>query len=230
MAQGEIERAIRWADRFLGKREPTPLLAQEREEVALVRVLLTRRRAAESLMRLAPLLEQAAGQGRWGHVIEMRLLEALAFQVNNQEPLALASLAQAVQLAEPEGYICSFVEDGSQMAALLTSLQDQQRRHGPTPYLDTVLAAFPQAQQPPLEVPSQHQSPQPLQDPLTERERQVLLWLARGASNQEIAERLVITIDTVKRHVTHIYSKLEVTNRVQAVERGRTLGLLADLP
>jgi LuxR family maltose regulon positive regulatory protein len=56
------------------------------------------------------------------------------------------------------------------------------------------------------------------------------LWLARGASNQEIAERLVITIDTVKRHVTHIYSKLEVTNRVQAVERGRTLGLLADLP
>jgi LuxR family transcriptional regulator, maltose regulon positive regulatory protein len=62
--------------------------------------------------------------------------------------------------------------------------------------------------------------------PLTEREREVLALLARGASNQDIAEQLVITIDTVKRHVTHIYSKLGVNNRVQAVERGRTLGLL----
>ena len=69
---------------------------------------------------------------------------------------------------------------------------------------------------------------QPLIEPLSERELEVLQLIARGDSNQEIAERLVITQDTVKRHVTHIFEKLGVHNRVQAVARARTLGLLSD--
>ncbi|HEX3641313.1 MAG TPA: LuxR C-terminal-related transcriptional regulator, partial [Ktedonobacteraceae bacterium] len=69
---------------------------------------------------------------------------------------------------------------------------------------------------------------QPLPEPLSERELQVLQLLARGASNQEIAQELVIVVDTVKRHVSHIFSKLGVKNRVQAVEQARALGLLSE--
>ena len=71
---------------------------------------------------------------------------------------------------------------------------------------------------------------QPLVDPLSERELEVLHLLVRGDSNQEIAEGLVITIDTVKRHVSNIFSKLGVHNRVQAVARARALGLLSEEP
>jgi LuxR family maltose regulon positive regulatory protein len=226
IARGEMERAANWANGYLQRRGLAPLLMQEREDVALVRVLLAQKRSIEALKRLAPLLEQASRQQRWGHVIEMRLLEALAYRMDHQEQAALASLTQAIQLAEPEGYIRSFVEGGPPMAALLTRQRDQQRQYGPTPYLDTLLAAFPQPKPLPSEVTSQNQLLQPLQDPLTEREREVLLYLVQGSTNQEIAERLAITIDTVKRHITHIYSKLRVTNRVQAVKQAHSLALL----
>jgi len=74
----------------------------------------------------------------------MRLLQALALQMHQQEKQALSALSEAVQLAEPEGYICSFVDEGASMALLLIKLREQQCLHGPTPYLDTLLAAFPQ--------------------------------------------------------------------------------------
>ena len=74
----------------------------------------------------------------------------------------------------------------------------------------------------------EHTKAQPLPEPLSERELQVLQLLAHGASNQEIAQELVIVIDTVKRHVSHIFSKLGVQNRVQAVRQARELGLLSE--
>jgi LuxR family maltose regulon positive regulatory protein len=80
-------------------------------------------------------------------VIEIQLLQALAHQMCQEEPLALDVLSEAVRLAEPEGYIRSFVDEGSPMATLLGKLREQQCQAGPTPYLDTVLAAFPQQTQ-----------------------------------------------------------------------------------
>jgi LuxR family maltose regulon positive regulatory protein len=101
------------------------------------------------------------------------------------------------------------------------------RERGPTPYLDRLLAAFQQkarghAQ---AEEPSK---PYQLPEPLSEREREVLQLLANGASNQEIAQELVIAVDTVKRHASHIFSKLGVHNRMQAVLQARELGLLGE--
>jgi len=110
------------------------------------------------------------------------------------------------------------------MAVLLTKLREEQRRVGPTPYLDRVLAAFPKPSQPKRMV--QQTFAQSLQEPLSERELQVLEFLAQGASNLEIAQGLVIAVDTVKRHVSHIFAKLGVQNRVQAVRQARKLGLL----
>ena len=122
------------------------------------------------------------------------------------------------------------------MATLLSRLRDQERKQGPTPYLDTLLAAFSHRSTTRTPLPPGSGEPrgyireQPLIEPLSERELEVLQLIARGDPNQEIADRLVITLDTVKRHVTHIFEKLGVHNRVQAVARARTLGLLSDEP
>ena len=118
--------------------------AHEREEVACARILLAKKQPTAALQRLEPVLVRASTGQRWGHVIEMRLLQALAYQMRQQETQALDALSQAVRLTEPEGYIRSFVDEGPEMAALLSRLRMRQNKYGPTPYMDTVLAAFPQ--------------------------------------------------------------------------------------
>ncbi len=173
-------------------------------------------------MRLVPLLESATKQERWGHIIELLLLQTLAYLEHQKEQAALAALTQAVHLAEPEGYMRSFLDEGVPMAALLAKLRDQQRKKGPTPYLDKVLTAF--SPQKVVDYPTPQNA---LLDPLSTREQEVLHLLAGGASNQEIAETLVVTLDTVKRHVSNILSKLGASNRTQAVSQARELGLLS---
>ena len=176
-----------------------------------MRVLLVQARAQEVLERLEPLLAHAQTVGRWYHVVEMLVLQALGHQMRRQENQALRSLTRAVRLAEPEGYIRSFVDEGAPMAALLTILREQERKHGPTPYLDNVLAAFAQEEE------AVQATPAPLlPDRISPREHEVLHLLAQGCSNQEIAETLVVTVETVKRHVSSLLSKLGVDNRTQA--------------
>jgi len=144
LACGELARATRWVQELdIRERHGTPF-AREREEVACTRVLLAQARPHLALQRLEPVIERATASQRWGHVIEMRLLQALAHHMCQQETQALGALSEAVRLAEPEGYIRSLVDEGLPMASLLAKLREQQHQHGPTPYLDTLLAAFPQ--------------------------------------------------------------------------------------
>ncbi len=229
LARGELDQATHWAGQLdLREHHLTPF-ARERQEVARARIFLATDQPTAALQRLEPVLQRATTGQRWGHVIEIRLLQALAYHRLHEEPQALAALSEAVRLGEPEGYLRSFVEEGEAMAVLLCQLREEQRKVGPTPYLDRVLAAFPKQSQT-LTSPSQRMAKQtqtqPLQEPLSERELQVLQLLAQGASNQEIAQELVIVIDTVKRHLSHILAKLGVQNRVQAVKRAHELGLL----
>ncbi len=103
IASGEIERAARWAESVQhGKRHPAPLV-RELEDLALLRVLLVQHKTDEALMRIVPLLESATKQERWGHVIELLLLQTLAYLEHREEQTAITALAQAVRLAEPEG-------------------------------------------------------------------------------------------------------------------------------
>jgi LuxR family transcriptional regulator, maltose regulon positive regulatory protein len=233
LACGELEHATRWVEMLdLRERHGTPL-ACEREEIACARVYLATGQPNLALQRLGPVLQRATEGKRWGHVIEIRLLQALAYQMHHEQTQALSALSEAIYLAEPEGYIRSFVDEGVPMGALLSQLRQQQCKAGPTPYLDTLLAAFPQqskAQQYQPKHAGEHAKVQPLLDPLSEREREVLQVLARGVPNQEIAQELVIALDTVKRHVTHIFAKLGVQNRVQAIRQAQMLGLLDDEP
>jgi len=226
LASGEIDCATRWAKELeIGQRQGT-LFAHEREEVACARVLLAKQQPDLALERLEPVLQRATTGQRWGHVIEIRLLQALAHQMLQEEGQALQALSEAVRLAEPEGYIRSFVEEGAPMESLLYRLRRRNRKHGPTPYLDTLLAAFQQ------ETKTHAQTEEPAQayqlpEPLSQREREVLQLLVSGASNQDIAQELVIALDTVKRHTKHIFAKLGVHNRMQAAIQAQELGLLS---
>jgi len=231
LAHGEIERAIQWAER-LECQDPLPSpLAQERVEVALAQVELAQRKPGQALTLLMPRLEAAAQQERWGNVIELRGLAALAHQMRGEEQEALTLLAEAVRLAQPGGYIRSFLDEGSPMAMLLSALRASKRRQGKpgndatTRYLDRILSALP-----PDIAGDHHAARPPLPEPLSVREQEVLDLLARGASNQEIAEALVITLDTVKRHVSNILSKLGVSNRTQAVAQARAFRIIREKP
>ncbi|HEY4036625.1 MAG TPA: LuxR C-terminal-related transcriptional regulator, partial [Ktedonobacteraceae bacterium] len=231
LAAGEMDHATHWAKELdIGERHANPFV-HEREEVAYVRVLLAKKQPVQALPRLEPLLVRATTGQRWGHVIEIRLLQALAHQMCQEEAQALDILSEAVRLAEPEGYIRSFVDQGPPIAALLGKLREQQCQVGPTPYLDKVLAAFPQQSQTYKYQPKQekeHIKAQSLLDPLSQRELQILQLIVQGASNQDIAQELFLAINTVKRHVSHIFSKLGISNRVQAVKQARDLGLLGE--
>jgi len=233
LVSGESERATHWVRELQQQSRVHSPFAREREDVAHARIMLAQKKPMEALALLEPLGANAEKQERWSHVIEIKVLRALAYSILDEEREAFTLLAQALQLAEPEGYIRRFVDEGSPMSILLTGLRNQQRKHGPTPYVDRVLASFGQGGSAPEHQPEaagQRTTGQPLLDPLSERELEVLHLLVRGDSNQEIAEGLVITIDTVKRHVSNIYSKLGVHTRVQAVARVRALGLLSEEP
>lgn len=229
LALGQLDLAIYWAEQVkLAERDSSPF-TRERKEIAHVRILLAQSQSALALQRLEPVLEMATVGHRWDHVIEIRLLQALAHWICQEEEQALEALSEALRRAEPEGYIRRFVDEGPSMAALLSKLREKQCQTGPTPYLDTLLAAFPQ-QSKVHQSQSKHlkdrSSVVQLCDPLSERELEVLRLLARGGSNQEIAQELAIVVGTVKRHVSQIFSKLGVKNRIQAVRQARTFGLL----
>ncbi len=128
LASGERERAASLAERLQQSEQPLVPLAREREAVALARVWLAQGRPEQVLSLLLPLLETAIRQQRWGNVIELRLLVALASQMQSDEQQALTTLAEAVRLAQPEGYIRSFVDEGAAMWKLLSALRARSRR------------------------------------------------------------------------------------------------------
>jgi LuxR family maltose regulon positive regulatory protein len=237
LADGAAARAAYWAEQLAQAQDHSLASVDEHAQMALARIALAEGKAGEALERLVPLLQQARTTQRWGNAIEVLVLQALAYQMYRDERQALRALAEAVHRAEPQGYIRVFADEGAPMAALLAQLRDQERRRGATPYLDTLLAAFPRTEgqglrAEPLEPARSVLSPQSsaLVEPLSARELEVLHLIARGASNQEIAEELVLAVNTVKRHVSNIIAKLETANRTQAVAQARALGLLAEKP
>jgi LuxR family transcriptional regulator, maltose regulon positive regulatory protein len=233
LARGEVAEAARWVrDRGLGP-DDQPSYPREREYLVLARVLLAEQTPDRALELLERLHAQAVTQGRIGSVIEIRALQALARQASGNVNGALAALVEALTLAAPEGYLRVFVDEGGPMATLLGKLsttpataQAVAATQVPPAFLDRLLEAFEQAGQAALPRSRRGTALPGLVAALSAREVEVLQLLAAGKSNPAIAEELVITLDTVKRHVTHILDKLGAANRTQAVNRARELGLL----
>jgi LuxR family transcriptional regulator, maltose regulon positive regulatory protein len=232
LANGQVGIATRWVQQRGLAVEDQPSYPREPEYLILVRVLLAEQAAERALGLLGRLHALAAAQGRTGSVIEVRALQALALSASGDQGGAVAALGEALALAAPESYLRVFVDEDAPMAALLGKFLTAGRAPVagagviPPDYLARLTEAFEQTGQ--AVVPSAGRAGvlPGLVVPLTARELEVLQLLAAGKPNQAIAAELVVTLDTVKRHVTHILDKLAVANRTQAVVRARELGLL----
>ncbi|MGN6273111.1 MAG: LuxR C-terminal-related transcriptional regulator [Protaetiibacter sp.] len=193
---------------------------REYDHITLARVLAAEASGAEGLAGVLHLIERllaaAESGGRDRAVIELLVLRALAVQRSGQATEALASLVRAVALAEPEGYVRVFADEGEPMARLLAALV---KRSGATRYLRRLQAAAGAAA-------SEPPASGGLVDPLSERELEVLRLLATELSGPEIARHLVVSLNTVRTHTKNIYAKLGATSRREAVRRAAELGLL----
>ncbi len=216
MIQGSPERASQLIQRLgLQVHDDLPS-AREPEYLLLLRLLLAQGEydAARSLVER--LLHKAEAAKRAGRVIELLVLQALIFQKKKDIDQALVVVGKALSLAQPEGYIRIFLDEGEPMVKLLFQAKAHRIGQG---YASEVLSASGEA--PRIELPPA----QLLNEPLTLRELEVLKLIEAGCSNQDIADKLVISMPTVKRHISNIYAKLDVENRTQAVSLGKELRL-----
>lgn len=226
LALGNLPAVERWARTrdFLsgeGKQE-LPYVNREEEALLLLRLLLAQGRTEEVLRAVVPWKEKAESQGRLHTVLEILILESLASFVARQVPQARASLINALRLAQPENYQRLFLDEGQTMAALLRSTLEEIQEPELSAYVHRLLRAFEQVQASPRITPA----PSQLLEPLTPQEQRVLRLLAEGASNQQIADQLVISLATARKHVSNILGKLRAANRTQAIARARENALL----
>jgi LuxR family maltose regulon positive regulatory protein len=250
LMQGDLEAASRWVERRgLTADDPQCIsYLHELEYLTLVRVLialgkhqgrglraedtfhassLTLHPIEDALPVLDRLLPVAEANGRTSSVIEILNLRALALQAQGKLTEALAALQRALLLAEPEGYLRIFVDEGKPMAELLSRLNasfDGGTLAGQVlkEYVQKLLGRFG------MRVGIQVTNPTVLlAEPLSDRELEVLRLVAAGLTNQEIADQLLIALGTAKRHTINIYGKLGVSNRIQAVAKARELNLLS---
>ncbi len=229
LAQGNLAAAIRWADASgLSPNDDDLPYPHEREYLALARVRIAEARdepAAPFLQDVLHLLDRlqasAEVKARLGSVLEILVLRALALEAQGDRTVALTTVEQALVLAAPEGYIRLFVDEGLPMQTLLRYAYVRGIVPG---YVTTLLSAF--GEQHASDHPLASARRDPLVEPLTEREREVLHLLLEGASNREIARRLVLSVNTIKRHVYNLCGKLGVQSRTQAIIRARALNLL----
>src|SRR5580704_6856019 len=199
--------------------------------LVLARLLLAQGQPGQALALLDRLHTAAVGQERTGSIIETGALRALALAASGRESEAVTVLAGVLTLAGHQGHIRVFADEGPPMAALLGRLIAAQRADRtaavvPLAFLARLQRAFGDACPVPGTRPARAGVPG-LIEPLTSRELEVLRLLAAGRSNQDIARELVVTLDTVKKHVSHILGKLGGSNRTEAVTRARQLDLIS---
>jgi LuxR family maltose regulon positive regulatory protein len=202
---------------------------RERDHLVLARLLIAGGDPSGAMGLLGRVEELAVSHGRTGSVIELRVVQALALDAAGDRDAALALLSRTLALSRREGYVRVFLDEGGRMAQLLrrlaTPASDARPRltRADRAYLNRLLRAF----EPPDRQPAANASPARLPEPLTDREFEVLRLVADGRRNAEIAEELWVTVDTVKKHLSHIMDKLAVSNRTEAVAEARELGLLS---
>jgi LuxR family maltose regulon positive regulatory protein len=186
------------------------------------RVHLAQGDTSAALAALSSWREQVEAKGWQDELLKVMVLQAVALQAHGEQDKAVLLLCDALALAEPGGFIRLFVDEGRPMAHLLSEAATIGRMPD---YTRKVLAAF-KAEEHNREAPSAQPHAQSLIEPLSPRELEVLHLMAKGLSNQEMSERLVLALDTVKGHNKKIFGKLQVQRRTEAVARARELGLL----
>jgi LuxR family maltose regulon positive regulatory protein len=237
LAQGRLSEALNWArEQGLSDEDELSYL-REFDHITLARVLIARYKTDRAegdlhaaLGLLARLLQAAEEGGRDGSVIEILILLALAYQTQGNQLHALSSLERALTLAEPEGYVRSFVDEGEAMRLLILDFRFASEKsarngvHSLSGYVDKLLSAFPQLAAPPKKSKVKNLKSE-IVEPLSERELEVLKLLRSELSGPEIAGQLMVSLNTLHTHTKNIYSKLGVNNRRAAVRRAEELDL-----
>jgi LuxR family maltose regulon positive regulatory protein len=218
VAQGKVEAASRWAEGTGLDTDSEIDLLREGELVVLARVLMAQKAWDKATKLIDRLVDAAVDGKQWKRVVELFALQATALGAQGKQDEALEPLVRALALAEPEGYVRTFVDEGAPMAALLR--RAASRGIAPV-YTHKLLAAFE-----PDKRPGEPPTAKALIEPLSEREIEVLRLLNTELSGPEIARELVIALSTLRTHTQNIYGKLDVHNRMQAVAQAERLGLL----
>jgi LuxR family maltose regulon positive regulatory protein len=224
--QGRLAKAQAWVNEQGLSVDDELSYLREFEHMTLARVLIAEYKSnlvepsiVQATGLLERLLEAAEGKRRMGSVIEILVLQALTYQAQDDMALAFAALERALALAEPEGYFRIFLDEGAPMAAMLERLKtgDEVIKK----YARKLLDAFDDKEFHPSALTSQ-----PLVDPLSKREREVLELLTTELTGPEIARELTISMNTLRTHTKNIYSKLGVNSRRDAVKQARERKLI----
>ena len=213
LARGDTEAALNWAGHFVGQMQEDIFPSVP---IALAKVRLSQREPDKALPLLDSALQAAQAVRRLGNAIQILAVQAIVYHAQAESEQAFATLEHALELAEPEGYVRVFADEGAPMARLLRRMLT---RSPASEYVGRLLEALGESVKitPPIA--------NKLIDPLSPRELEVLRLIVEGATNKEIADELVLTVNTVKRHISNIFGKLHVSNRVQAVAQARELNL-----
>jgi LuxR family maltose regulon positive regulatory protein len=236
LKQGQLAKAQEWVrDRGLTAADEISYLG-EFEHITFVQVLIAEYQSnqdensiLQAIALLERLLKAAEAQKRMGSVIEILITQTLAYQAQGDLPLAFTVLERTLTIAEPEGYIRLFLDEGEPMRSLISDFRSQIKKqsssqeHPLLGYLEKLLLAF---TQPVNKQATTSNVKSEIIEPLSERELEVLHLIAKGLSNVEISQRLFLALSTVKGHNRIIFNKLQVQRRTEAVARARELGLL----
>jgi LuxR family maltose regulon positive regulatory protein len=223
LATQQLSKASQWAEEWQKSVHPEAAFSipKERNEITLARVNIAEGNFEVALQTLRRLAAAAESAGRRGHLIEVRELQALALHNNGDQAQALEMLNESLALAEPQGYIRIYVDEGEPIRGLLEAYAHAASSEH-VAYAQKLMEAF-AAASPAMAsiVPSLG-----LVEPLTAREIEILQAMAEGCSNRQIAEKLILAEGTVKFYVHAVLEKLGVHNRTQAVLEAKKQGLI----
>jgi LuxR family maltose regulon positive regulatory protein len=223
---GDVESASRWIEKGADVPGDLPPYLCEIQQISAAWVYLAQGDLEKAIITTDGILSQAEAAGRNAHVIESYLIQVRIFQEKKKTAQSIEVLKKAISFSASEGYIRIFVEGGKPVWELLRLIADQNFNRQ---YVNQLLAAFNEkaTKSKVMGTTNLNQSLQNvLVEPLTDRECEVLKLIAAGYTNQQIADALVVSLNTVKKHTTHIYGKLGVQNRTEASNRARELGLV----
>lgn len=229
LAQGDLQAAARWAASLEQRFDSHDPFGFENEltHIAQARVLIALNRVDEAISLLLRLEKLTSSAQRTGRVIEILLLEALAMRQKGDSERAVLALTNCLILAELEGYVRIFLDEGQPMQMLLAEWLAGASASPLRDYAIQLLSQF-DAEPHTMTVAQEKNFPTGnLVEPLSQRELEVLRLIALGKTNQQIARQLIVSTGTIKAHTASIYRKLDVANRTEAVARARQFGILS---